>query len=94
MTAPRRRVSRLTPEQRSTRARLAALSRWSKLPPEERAAATRPARDALAAKWDRSPNPDAAKRAHMTRLALSSSRSRRAADHSPDLLDQPDARSA
>lgn len=78
MTAPRRRVSRLTPEQRSTRARVAALSRWSNLPPEARAAATQPARDGLAATWARSANPDAAKRAHMTKLALESSRRRSA----------------
>lgn len=74
-----RRPSRLTPEQRSTRARAAALARWSQRTPEERAAETQAARDALAATWDAAPNPDAAKRAHMTRLALASSRARRTA---------------
>lgn len=69
-----RRPSRLTPEQRSTQARLAALSRWAKT--EDRTAATRAARDGLLAKFDTEPNPDAALRAHMTRLALASSRKR------------------
>jgi hypothetical protein len=78
MTAPSRpRQSRLTPQQRSTQARLAALSRWANT--EDRGAATQPARDALAAQWDASPNPEAAKRAHMTRLALKSSRARKSA---------------
>jgi hypothetical protein len=73
-----RRPSTLTPEQRSTQARLAALARWSGLTADERADATQAARDGLAAKWDAAPNPDAAKRAHMTRLALASSRKRTA----------------
>lgn len=71
------RRSTLTPEQRSTQARLAALSRWAQT--EDRAAATQAARDGLAAKWADAPNPEAAKRAHMTRLALASSRSRKTA---------------
>lgn len=74
-----RRPSSLTPEQRSTRARAAALTRWANRSPEQRAAETQAARDALAAQWDAAPNPDAAKRAHMTRLALASSRARRTA---------------
>lgn len=73
-----RRPSRLTPEQRSTNARLAALSRWAQTTPDERTAATQAARDALAAQWEAQPNPEAAKRAHMTRAALASSRARRA----------------
>lgn len=76
---PRKRVSRLTPEQRSTAARLAALSRWSRLNADERTAQTRPARNALAATWAAAPDPEAAKRAHMTRLALASSRKRKSA---------------
>ena len=68
------RRSRLTPEQRSTQARLAALSRWANT--EDRTAATQAARDGLAKKWDAAADPEAAKRAHMTRLALASSRAR------------------
>lgn len=71
------RRSKLTPEQRSTQARLAALSRWANT--EDRSAATRPARAALAAKWDACADPEAAKRAHMTRAALASSRARKSA---------------
>lgn len=68
------RRSNLTPEQRSTQARLAALTRWANT--TDRTAATQAARDGLAAKWDEAPNPEAAKRAHMTRMALASSRAR------------------
>jgi hypothetical protein len=64
----------LTPEQRSSRARLAALSRWANT--TDRTAATQPARDALAAQWATASNPEAAKRAHMTRLAFESSKAR------------------
>lgn len=71
------RRSTLTPEQRRTQARLAALARWART--EDRTAATQAARDALAAKWDAMPSPEAAKREHMTRMALASSRSRRTA---------------
>lgn len=69
----------LTPEQRSTQARLAALSRWAKTSDADRSRATQAARDGLAAKWAEEPNPEAAKRAHMTRMALQSSRSRKTA---------------
>lgn len=72
-----RRPSRLTPEQRSTQARLAALSRWART--EDRTAATQAARDGLAAKWDAMPHPETAKREHMTRLSLAASRKRRKA---------------
>lgn len=70
------RISRLTPEQRRMQARLAALARWSNT--TDRSAATRPAREALAAKWEQSPDPEAAKRLHMTRMSLASSRKRSA----------------
>jgi hypothetical protein len=69
----------LTPEQRSMRARLAAQTRWANTAQTDRAEATRAARDALAAKWAASPDPDAARRAHMTRMSLSSSRARKSA---------------
>jgi hypothetical protein len=72
------RRSRLTPEQRSTQARLAALSRWANT--TDRTAATQAARDGLAAKWETAADPEAAKRAHMTRLALASSRARSRGD--------------
>jgi hypothetical protein len=72
------RRSNLTPEQRSTRARVAALARWSRLTEDERAAATSKARQGLQARFDAAPNPEAAKREHMTRLALASSRKRTA----------------
>lgn len=67
----------LTPEQRSSRARLAALSRWAQV--EDRSAATAAARRAMQDKFDAAPNPEAAKRAHYTRLALASSKARKTA---------------
>jgi hypothetical protein len=72
-------MSRLTPAERSARARLAALERWSRLDPAAREAQTRAARDGLARKWEQAPNPDAAKRAHMTRMALAASKKKRRA---------------
>jgi hypothetical protein len=71
-------MSRLTPEQRRTLAKAAALARWSRLDDDERSAATAKARAALDARFDAAPNPDAARRAHYTRLALASSRKRTA----------------
>jgi hypothetical protein len=64
----------LTPAQRSMLARLAAQSRWAQV--SDRAAATKAARDALAAKWAAAADPKAAKAAHMTRMSLAASRSR------------------
>lgn len=58
-------------------ARLAAQTRWANT--TDRTAATRPAREALAAKWDEAEDPASARRAHMTRLALRSSMARRSA---------------
>lgn len=58
-------------------ARLAAQSRWAQI--TDRSAATRAARDALAAKWEAAPDPAAARAAHMTRMALASSRARKSA---------------
>lgn len=69
------RRSNLTPEQRSTRARLAALSRWAHT--EDRTAATAAARRAMQERFEAAADPEAAKRAHYTRLALASSRARR-----------------
>lgn len=71
------RVSRLTPQQRSMLARLAAQRRWAQT--TDRAAATRPARDALAAKWAQDPDPENAMRAHMTAMSAASSRARKSA---------------
>lgn len=74
---PRRKpVSRLTPEQRSAQARVAALSRWSGRTTEQRAAETQAARDALEAKWAAAPNPEAAKALHMARMRMAASRGR------------------
>lgn len=67
----------LTPEQRKLRARLAAQARWART--EDRSAATRAARDALAAKWAASPDPEAAKAEHMARMAYRSSVARKSA---------------
>jgi hypothetical protein len=77
----------LTPEQRRTRASVASLTRWSREP--DRAAATRPALDGFLSKFEREVDPtgelapetralmaDAARRAHMKRLALASSKKR------------------
>lgn len=69
----------MTPEQRSMRARLAAQTRWANTAGADRAAATQAARDALEAKWAQAPDPTAARRAHMTRMSLSSSRARKSA---------------
>lgn len=76
----------LSPEQRSMRARIAALARWSKEDPQP---AARRGQDALMARFVREVDPDnqlppaerqrralAARKAHMTRLALASSRAR------------------
>lgn len=76
----------LTPEQRSMRARLAALTRWSRENPAPNAAR---GQDGLLDRFRREVDPDnslppaererravAARKAHMTRLALASSRSR------------------
>jgi len=67
----------LTPEQRSLRARVAAQSRWAKLNEEERREATQAAREAQLDRFDAEPNPEAARKAHMLRLALASSRKRK-----------------
>jgi hypothetical protein len=77
----------LTPEQRSLRARLAAHQRWANT--GDRSAATAPAREAAASRFERQVDPDgvlspveraaraeSAKRAYFTRLALQSSRAR------------------
>lgn len=74
MTRPYR--SRLTAEQRSMAARVAALTRWANC--QDRTAATQPARDALAAKWAEAPSPDAARALHMSRMSLAASKKRRA----------------
>lgn len=71
------RKSRLTAEQRQMQARLAAQTRWANT--TDRSVATRPAREAFAAKFDDAPNPDAARAAHYTRMALASSRARKTA---------------
>lgn len=86
-TGPGRPVSELTPEQRSMRARVAAHERWAKT--ADRSAATAPAREAAASRFEQQVDPDgilppleraaraeSAKRAYFTRLALQSSRAR------------------
>jgi hypothetical protein len=77
----------LTAEQRTLRARLAAQSRWAKSDPQTGTAA---ARAAFLARFENEVDPDrklpvaerarraeSARRAHMTRLALASSKARR-----------------
>lgn len=77
----------LTPAQRSTRARLAAHTRWANT--ADRTAATQAARDGYVARWERDVDPDgvlpaderakrgrSAMRAHLSRAALRSSQSR------------------
>ena len=79
-------ASRLTPEQRSTRASIAANERWSREDPKP---ALEPAHEGYRRKWldqvdpdrvlseaERNRRADAAMRAHMQRLALKSSRAR------------------
>lgn len=79
----------LTPEQRSQSARIAALTRWSKESPAANAAR---GQAGLLARFEREVDPNnelppaersrravAARRAHMSRLALKSSQSRGAA---------------
>jgi hypothetical protein len=77
----------MTPEQRSLRARLAAETRWSKT--SDRVAATAPARQAWADRWETQVDPNSvlppaerkrlaknAMRAHMLKMSLSASRKR------------------
>lgn len=79
----------MTPNERSRRARIAALTRWSR---EDAHEGTRPAREAAEARWTRQVDPDGvlplderrrraerAKRAHFLRLAELSARARRRA---------------
>jgi hypothetical protein len=79
----------LTPQQRRTRASLASLTRWSRV--DDRAAETRAALDGFLSKFEREVDPDnkldpetrgkradAARRAHMARLAFKSSKARAA----------------
>jgi len=79
--------TRLTPAQRSTRARAAAHARWAQT--ADRQAATEPARKSFMARWDKQVDPDgllapdvrarladSAKKAHMSSLALKSSKAR------------------
>jgi hypothetical protein len=80
----------LTPEQRTTRARLAAYAQWAAEP--DRTARTKPKRDAFMARFEREARaqcPDASddaivkmaeakKRAYFTKLAFRSSRARAA----------------
>ena len=76
----------LTPEQRSTRARIAALTRWSKEDPKAQAQRMQ---DGMMDRFRREVDPDgtlpaaererravAARKAHMQRLALASSKAR------------------
>lgn len=80
----------LTPEQRSQRARLAALTRWSN---EDPAANAERGQAGLLARFEREVDPNneltpserlrraqAARRAHMARLAFRSSKARRKSD--------------
>lgn len=80
----------MTPAQRRMRASAAALTRWAKT--DDRQAATKPARVGYMARWEREVDPDGvlpiderakraslALKAHMTGLALRSSKSRSAA---------------
>jgi hypothetical protein len=80
-------MTKLTPEQRSMRARIAALTRWSK---EDPAVSAARGQAGLLARFEREVDPnrelpaaervrraEAARKAHMTRLALASSKSRR-----------------
>lgn len=81
------RPTSLTPEQRSQRARIAALTRWAKEDPTETAAR---GQAGLLARFEREVDPDGrltpaertrraecARKAHMTRLAFASSKARR-----------------
>lgn len=79
----------LTPEQRQIRSSLASLTRWSREP--DRAAAMRPALNGFLARFEKQVDPDgeldpetrtklaeAARKAHMRRLALASSKAKAA----------------
>jgi hypothetical protein len=70
-------MSRLTPEQRRMRAQIAAYARWSKT--TDRSAATRPAREAMEAKWAAEADPEGARREHYRRMAFASSKARKSA---------------
>jgi hypothetical protein len=81
-------MSSLTPSERAMRGRIGAHISWANT--SDRAARTRPARDALAAKFEQQVDPDgvlpraelerrvaSARSAHFTRLAYASARARR-----------------
>ena len=57
-------------------ARIAALSRWAKLTPEQRREATRPAREAFLGQFEEAPNPEAAKSVHFMRMSHTSAKKR------------------
>jgi hypothetical protein len=78
----------LTPEQRSARARLGAYTRWAYA---DRQAESTAARDRLLAQFADAPDPEAALRAHMTRLALRSSQARAARKSAPQSPSSPAA---
>ena len=63
---------RLTRAERSAIARAAVATRWKGLTATERRQATAPARRALAAKFDGTPNPEGARREHMARMTAAS----------------------
>jgi hypothetical protein len=69
----------LSPAERQLRARLAAQTRWAQATPAERRQGTQAARDALAAQFAAAPNPEAARKAHQTRMTLAAARKRSAA---------------
>jgi hypothetical protein len=87
MTSPQR-ERRLTPSERTLRARMAAYQSWAQT--DDRAARTAPARKAAMDRYEREVDPDGtlnpaerarraeqAMRAHMTRMALKSAQARR-----------------
>gem|GEM_PF-895790 len=69
-------VSSTTPELQPLRARLAAFSRWANV--ADRATETAPAREKFLGQFDAYPNPEAARRAYFSRLALRSAEARAA----------------
>jgi hypothetical protein len=66
-----------SPEERALVSRIGGYEKWAQT--ADRTAATRPAREAFNKRFEQYPDPEAARRAYFTRLALKSAQARRKA---------------
>jgi hypothetical protein len=81
--APLRRshVPAKSPEERSLVSRIGGYEKWAQT--ADRTAATKPAREAFDKRFERYPDPEAARKAYFARLALASVKARRARKAGP-----------